>query len=373
MERLRMDSPMVWALPFIFSQFMVSATHGVCSPGCHPENGFCESPGECRCHPGWRGRSCDQCVPFPGCLHGRCSEPWQCVCEDGWIGSHCNIDIHPCAAYPCSSNSTCIETGDGGYICLCAPGFTGKNCLVKIGPCITNGSPCQNGGTCMDNNGFSGHASCRCLEGFAGDYCELDKDDCSPNPCANGGTCADTGPSFHCHCPAGFGGRSCSERLSWCNSNPCTNGGTCYEKPDRFQCSCPPQYSGATCAFPTKRNNKPSYNLPPHHKGLQHPAHEVLKIIMKETIHKSELLISRSEIICFIILGFIVCLIILISIGIVFISKCKTWFANAKYRHLIHKEKDFCVKASRETGNELKIIFPEKVKMANYSRSYTTI
>ncbi|XP_077322769.1 protein delta homolog 1 isoform X2 [Lithobates pipiens] len=372
-----MDSPMVWALPFILSQFMVSVTEGVCRPGCHPENGFCESPGECRCRPGWRGQFCDRCVPFSGCLHGGCTKPWQCICEDGWVGSRCHIDVHPCAAYPCSSNSTCIETGDGGYICLCAPGFTGKNCLVKIGPCITNGSPCRNGGTCVDNNVFSSHASCRCLDGFAGDYCEIDKDDCSPNPCVNGGNCTDIGPGFRCHCPAGFGGHSCSELLSWCNSNPCSNGGTCYEKLDGFQCSCPSEYSGATCASSTKSKslstNEHSYNFPPHQKWFQHPAHEVLKITMKETIHNNDPLLNQSQIICFIVLGLLTCLIVLITTGIIFFSKCETWLANAKYRHLIRKKKDFYMKASREKGNDVKIIFPEKVKIANYSRSYTTI
>ncbi|XP_068110807.1 protein delta homolog 1 isoform X2 [Hyperolius riggenbachi] len=370
-----MDYTLVSTLLFIVSQCTASATQGACRPGCHPDNGFCESPGECRCRPGWRGQFCDQCVPFPGCLHGSCNKPWQCVCEDGWIGSHCNIDIHPCAAYPCSNNSTCIETGDGGYICICAPGYTGKNCLVKIGPCISNGSPCQNGGTCLDNNGFGARVSCQCPEGFEGNYCEVDRDDCSPNPCANGGNCTDIGPSYHCHCPAGFSGRSCMELFSGCSSNPCANGGTCYEKLDGFLCSCPSEYSGATCTTKNKSlfPNEPSYNFPPHHKPFHHQGHEVLKITMKETIHNMDPLLSRSQIICFIVLGLLTCLIVLITSGIIFFSKCEMWMANAKYSHLIRKKKDFYMKANRETGNDVKIIFPEKVKISNYSRNYTTI
>ncbi|OPJ81468.1 hypothetical protein AV530_009911 [Patagioenas fasciata monilis] len=64
-----------------------------CRTGCHPENGFCEFPSECRCQPGWQGALCNQCVPFPGCLHGSCAKPWQCICEEGWVGSLCDIVI----------------------------------------------------------------------------------------------------------------------------------------------------------------------------------------------------------------------------------------------------------------------------------------
>ncbi|XP_075047940.1 protein delta homolog 1 [Mixophyes fleayi] len=369
-----MEIPSVCALCFILSQSLVLATQGICRPGCHSKNGFCESPGECRCRTGWKGQFCDQCVPFPGCLHGSCNKPWQCICEEGWIGSHCNIDIHPCAASPCSSNSTCIETGDGGYICLCAPDFTGNNCLAKKGPCIANGSPCQNGGTCADDNGLATHASCQCPAGFVGQFCEADKDDCNPNPCANGGKCTDLGPGFQCQCPPGFNGGSCTKVTPVCSSNPCANGGTCYEKTDGFHCTCLPEYRGSTCAFTHKnKSDHVDGHVQPYHKPFQRQGHEVLKITMKETIHNMDPLLSRSQIICFIVLGLLTCLIVLITTGIVFFSKCETWAANAKYSHLIRKKKDYYIKSNREKGNDVKIIFPEKVQIANYSRSYTTI
>ncbi|KAM9294035.1 protein delta homolog 1 [Gastrophryne carolinensis] len=370
-----MELPWVCALSLLLLQSVASEAKGACRPGCHPEHGFCESDGECRCRPGWRGQSCDQCLPLPGCLHGGCNQPWQCLCEEGWTGSHCDIDIHPCLAYPCSRNSTCIETGDGGYICICAPGYTGKNCLVRIGPCTSKGSPCQNGGTCLDNNGFSAQASCQCPDGFEGKYCEAAKDDCNPNPCANGGNCTDVGLGYHCHCPLGFGGPSCTELLTGCSSNPCANGGTCYEKSEGFRCSCLPEYSGDTCSLPTKvkdvHTNSHSYNVPPHHKPFHRPGHEVLKITMKETIHNMGPFLNRGQIIGFIILGLLTCLIVLITTGIVFFSKCETWLANAKYSHLIQKKKDFYMRASTE--NNIEVIFPEKVKVANYNRCYTTI
>lgn len=43
-----------------------------------------------RCSYGWQGRFCDECVPYPGCVHGSCVEPWQCNCETNWGGLLCN-------------------------------------------------------------------------------------------------------------------------------------------------------------------------------------------------------------------------------------------------------------------------------------------
>ncbi|KAM4689986.1 protein delta homolog 1 [Rhinophrynus dorsalis] len=365
-------------LCFILSCFIAPASQGAaCRPGCHPANGFCENPGECRCHAGWKGPFCNQCMPFPGCVHGSCTKPWQCVCEEGWIGSLCDIDIHPCAEKPCSLNSTCIETGDGGYICLCAPGFTGKNCVLKKGPCITEGSPCQNGGTCIDNNGFASHPTCHCPLGFVGNYCEIDTDYCNPNPCENGGHCTNTGASFQCHCPLGFTGLSCSDPVPLCGSNPCKNGGTCYDNPEGQQCVCLPEFTGPTCYHPSKNQSRhaytPRYILPSHPKSPQHQGREVLKITVKKTIHNVDSLLNKSQVICFIVLGLLTCLIVLITTGIVFFSKCETWFANAKYSHLLRKNKNIYMQSSHEEDNKVKIIYPEKVKIANYSRNYTTI
>lgn len=43
-----------------------------------------------RCSYGWQGRFCDECVPYPGCVHGSCVEPWQCNCETNWGGLLCD-------------------------------------------------------------------------------------------------------------------------------------------------------------------------------------------------------------------------------------------------------------------------------------------
>ncbi|XP_069493869.1 protein delta homolog 1 isoform X2 [Ambystoma mexicanum] len=365
----------------------VPAARGIdCKPGCNDVHGFCEAPGECRCHPGWQGELCEQCVPFPGCLHGTCASPWQCVCQEGWVGILCDRDIHPCAATPCENNSTCIETGDGGHICLCAPGFTGKRCHVKKGPCLTNGSPCQNGGTCVDANGFAPYASCQCLSGFSGNFCEIGEDHCEPNPCKNGGICSNAGPGFRCQCPSHFTGESCRSPRLFCVSNPCRNEGTCHEHPVRgFVCTCPPDFTGETC---TRYNNntglKPvnagpkhgqSHHLPPNtnHNVKHHKEHEVLKITVKETIQHAHPFLNKSQVICFIVLGLLTCLVVLVTTGIVFFSKCETWLANAKYSHLLQKQKKCQTKSSSGEELSVKVIYPEKINTSNHSKSFIAI
>lgn len=43
-----------------------------------------------RCSYGWQGQFCDECVVYPGCVHGTCNSPWQCSCERNWGGLLCD-------------------------------------------------------------------------------------------------------------------------------------------------------------------------------------------------------------------------------------------------------------------------------------------
>ncbi|XP_050652715.1 protein delta homolog 1 isoform X2 [Macaca thibetana thibetana] len=284
------------------------STHGAeCFPACNPQNGFCEDDNVCRCQPGWQGPLCDQCVTSPGCLHGLCEEPWQCICTDGWDGELCDRDVRACSSTPCANNGTCVSLDNGLYECSCAPGYSGKDCQKKDGPCVINGSPCQHGGTCVDDEGRASHASCLCPPGFSGNFCEIVANSCTPNPCENDGVCTDIGGDFRCRCPAGFIDKTCSRPVTNCASGPCQNGGTC----------------------------------------LQH---------------------TQGQAICFTILGVLTSLVVLGTVGIVFLNKCETWVSNLRYNRMLRKKKNLLLQYNSGEDLAVNIIFPEKIDMTTFSK-----
>ncbi|XP_052405454.1 neurocan core protein [Carassius gibelio] len=70
--------------------------------------------------------------------------------------------------------------------------------------------------------------------------------------CLHGGTCLPHGEGFRCFCPQGYAGESCEIDVDECQSNPCENGGTCIDKEDSFVCLCLPSYSGDRCERDTE-------------------------------------------------------------------------------------------------------------------------
>ena len=56
-------------------------------------------------------------------------------------------DLYPCQRQdPCENDATCINNGLGDYLCQCMDGYTGDRCESEINECAPN--PCQNGGSC---------------------------------------------------------------------------------------------------------------------------------------------------------------------------------------------------------------------------------
>ena len=53
--------------------------------------------------------------------------------------------------------------------------------------------------------------TCDCKDGFAGNNCEINIDDCDPNPCING-ACTDHINSYQCDCYLDWEGKNCENK-----------------------------------------------------------------------------------------------------------------------------------------------------------------
>lgn len=84
-----------------------------------------------------------------------------------------------------------------------------------------------------------------------GQYCTEDVDECelSPNACQNGGTCHNTVGGFHCVCVNGWTGDDCSENIDDCASAACYHGATCHDRVASFYCECPHGRTGKFVEF----------------------------------------------------------------------------------------------------------------------------
>ncbi|KAJ0180839.1 hypothetical protein K1T71_002924 [Dendrolimus kikuchii] len=110
---------------------------------------------------------------------------------------------------------------------------------------------CESGGRCTD---VRTSYACTCPQGYAGDYCQIDVDECETNQCENGATCKDEVAAYTCICPEGFEGKLCEVDVDECASSPCLNGGTCVDEPGGFSCRCAREWRGQRCHVPYTRS-----------------------------------------------------------------------------------------------------------------------
>ena len=91
----------------------------------------------------------------------------------------------------------------------CPANFTGAICESNVDECLVLSNPCKNGATCID---LYGDYLCRCIPGWEGFDCSINKDDCiiqavgSQGPCLNNGTCVDKVGTYDCICWPGWTG-----------------------------------------------------------------------------------------------------------------------------------------------------------------------
>ncbi|XP_052437431.1 protein delta homolog 1-like isoform X1 [Carassius gibelio] len=247
-----------------------------------------------------------------GCHHGFCEQSGECRCRAGWRGAVCD----QCVPSPDCVHRVCDEPGQ----CVCERGWTRARCDREVHRCSSK--LCSGNSTCVQTRG-GGHV-CLCSPGHTGENCELKT-----------GACSET-------------------------SSLCQNGGTCVNMSD--SCLCAPGFTGSSCELHISRlKHRPRVKVSGHtfHK-LQRPV-------------ESDPLVTRSQIICFSVLGLLTCLVILVTSGIVFFSRCETWMANTKYSQLVRQQRDQLLRASDLEQRSLNIILPENIRMSNYSRLYTSI
>lgn len=233
-----------------------------------------------------------------------------CLCSGGWSGVHCDDNrglYDPChpsyigVRQNCMQNSTCVYEGiHHEHSCECAFGFVGfatnntANC-TDVDECASEPCNADNSIACLESYVSStvggGYFNCSCENGWEGEVCEIDSDECLAEPCenlhrshtANGTceasytdiTCVEAGGSsadcammfwvaigrYNCDCSEGFSGLNCGTDIDECASMPCNQTGHNDSDPasctdsvrsaailgNTYECSCPIGWSGENC------------------------------------------------------------------------------------------------------------------------------
>lgn len=143
---------------------------------------------------------------------------------------------------PCENGGTCTNDNFSSFQCTCAPGFTGRKCEKRADACVDE--PCKNGGICQvikflasflvyaniqlhfATQAKGDNFTCQCAGNYVGRRCELEAATCADSPCRHHGSCIDRPASggYQCLCPLGYSGRNCERETNECDSDPCNNG-----------------------------------------------------------------------------------------------------------------------------------------------------
>ena len=220
-----------------------------------PPPSACTGDGALRAWDGQPGQCVDggcEYATFDQACGGGC-DAGQCV-GDACAGVTC---ASPPADY-CADDATLVRYGDATDTCdngACIYGSETVSCpsSCKAGQCVEGSESCEadtcnDHGTCSDTGG---EVSCSCDDGWTGDRCEDNVDECATgeHDCDAHATCTDTDGAWECTCNAGYegNGTSCSE-IDGCAGDPCFGGVSCTDVPapgTGYTCgACPTGYEG---------------------------------------------------------------------------------------------------------------------------------
>ncbi|KAJ4945010.1 hypothetical protein JOQ06_013549 [Pogonophryne albipinna] len=187
--------------------------------------GLCSHGNRLMCCWGWRPTESGRCQPHceQGCKHGVCVGPDQCKCHPGYTGKACNQDLNECGLKPRPCKHRCMNTL-GSFKCFCQDGYT-----------ETQEGRCRNARTCFHANCQYGcevmKGAVRCTCPSPGLRLSPDRRTCSGNP-----KCVNTFGSFLCKCHLGF-------RLTYINGRY-----SCIDKDPRPFCSLNPSSPKCRCS-----------------------------------------------------------------------------------------------------------------------------
>lgn len=160
-------------------------------------------------------------------------------------GLLCTATADTCLSSPCNNGGTCLDNLKE-YVCLCPKSpvwYVGNHCDELYDACTR--APCANCTGILGTDKFT----CHCPDGLTGSNCTQDVDECESNPCKGPRShCLNGVNGYSCHCPVGFAGKSCQDNVSTCSEETCQNGGTCTDILDTgHRCHCAPGYQGRNC------------------------------------------------------------------------------------------------------------------------------
>ncbi|KAF7997029.1 hypothetical protein HCN44_005306 [Aphidius gifuensis] len=152
--------------------------------------------------------------------------------------------MNVCNSTICKNNGDCIDGAGYSFYCQCQDGWIGEFCDDDVNEC--DNLPCQNSGTCINN---PGSYTCACLFGFTGKDCDHAVIECYENPCYNNAMCLLENNETVCYCVPDYHGQLCELKYNDCESKfaKCDNGGTCIDGINNFTCSCTYPYGGGMC------------------------------------------------------------------------------------------------------------------------------